>query len=176
MFVGVLATPLERVQHECNRKSCNMWNRRRLLNKNIATWKSATWNSAIHKKSTTRKMWYMKKLLHKHCTKKEVFHQGFLQKKNSMKIVQHEKSSTWRNINCHSEILKKCTRIVPYSAQTDNGPSVDGPLYIGLELQWSVPVNKICLWLGFIESCKETGIDEALDFWDLKFRVSFDIF
>ena len=29
-----------------------------------------------------------------------------------------------KNINCHSEIRKKCTRIVHYSAQTDNGPSV----------------------------------------------------
>ena len=32
-----------------------------------------------------------------------------------MQRVQHEK-----NINCHSEIQKKCGRIVRYSAQTDN--------------------------------------------------------
>ena len=37
-----------------------------------------------------------------------------------MKRVQHEKKATRKNINCCSEIWKKCTRIVHYSAQTDD--------------------------------------------------------
>ena len=49
-----------------------------------------------------------------------------------MRKVQHEKSATRKNIKCHSKIRKNCTRIVHNSAQTDNGPSVDGPLYTGL--------------------------------------------
>ena len=40
-----------------------------------------------------------------------------------MKRRQQEKK------NCHSEIRKKCTRIAHYSAQMDNGPPIDGPLY-----------------------------------------------
>ena len=48
--------------------------------------------------------------------------------------VQHEKRATWRNINCHSELWKKCTRIVHFGAQTDNGPFVDGLLYTGKNL------------------------------------------
>ena len=55
-----------------------------------------------------------------------------------MKKVQHEKSSiskkcNMKNINCHNEIRKKCTRIVHYSAQMGNGPFVDGPLYTGMK-------------------------------------------
>ena len=46
--------------------------------------------------------------------------------KCNMKKIQHEK-----NINCHSGTQKTCTRIVYYSAQTDNGSSVDGPLCTG---------------------------------------------
>ena len=52
----------------------------------------------------------------------------------NMKSVQHEK-----NINCHSEIWKNCTRKVHYSAQTDNRTSVDGPLYTGIrDIQWNL--------------------------------------
>ena len=43
-------------------KHCN---RKRMQNKNIATCKSARWDSAIHKKSATRKKCKMKRLLHK---------------------------------------------------------------------------------------------------------------
>ena len=45
-----------------------------------------------------------------------------------MKKVKHEKSATWIIINYHREIWKKCT---DYRAQTDNEPSVHGPLYTG---------------------------------------------
>ena len=38
-----------------------------------------------------------------------------------------------KNINCHNEIRKKCTRIVHYSAQMGNGPFADGPLYTGMK-------------------------------------------
>ena len=44
--------------------------------------------------------------------------------KKYMKRVEHEKSPTWKNINCHSEMRRTCTTIVHYSAQMDNGPSV----------------------------------------------------
>ena len=85
-----------------------------MQNEKIATCKSATWNSAIHKKSATRKKCKMKRLLHR----KVKHRNGAIWKKCNMK-----------NINCRSEIWKKCTRIVHYSAQTDNEPSVDGSLY-----------------------------------------------
>ena len=43
--------------------------------------------------------------------------------------MQYGKSTTLKNINCHNEIPKISTRIVHYRAQTDNGPSVDRPIY-----------------------------------------------
>ena len=46
-----------------------------------------------------------------------------------MKKVQHQ-----QNINCHSEIRKKCTRIMHYSVQMDNDPFIDGPLYTDLNV------------------------------------------
>ena len=74
--------------------------RRGKQNKNIATCKSATWNSMIHKKSATQK---------------SATGNGAVRK------VQHEKSTTWKmcimkNLDCHGEIRKKCTRIVNSSA------------------------------------------------------------
>ena len=36
-----------------------------------------------------------------------------------------------KKVQFRSEIPTKYTRIVHYSAQTDNGPSVNGPLYTG---------------------------------------------
>ena len=80
-----------------------------MQNENVAMCKSATWNSAIHIKSATRK-----KVQHK----KIVTQKSGAWKWRSMKKVQYEKSVTWKNINCHSEIWKKCTRIVHFSAQT----------------------------------------------------------
>ena len=100
MFVGILATTLEIVQHEQSTTQkiaiCKECNRRKIQNENMGTWKSATWNRAIHKKSATQKK------------------------------VQHEKIATQiMTIKCS---MKK----VHYSAQTDNRPSVHGPLYTGV--------------------------------------------
>ena len=125
MFVGVLAIPLTIVQHEqsATGKDCNIRRvqQKKNANRKHCTSKSATWNSAIHKKSATRK-----KVQHEKITTQK----SAIWKKCSVKKVQHEKSATWKKINCHSEIRKKCTRIVQYSAQTDNGLSVDDrPLY-----------------------------------------------
>ena len=73
------------------------------------------------------KKWNMKTLLHK-----KVQHgNGAVWKKCDMKRVQHEKHVTWRSMNCYSEVRKKCTRILHFRAQTDNGPSVDRPLCTG---------------------------------------------
>ena len=94
-----------------------------MQNENIAACKSATWNSAIHKKSATRKKCNMRRLL-----PKKVQHENGAV---AIKKVQHEKSATWKNITCLCEIRKKCTRIVHYSAQMNNGLSVDGTLYTG---------------------------------------------
>ena len=49
--------PLATVQHEQSGtgKNCN---RRRMQNEKIATSKNGTWNSAIHKKSATRKIFF----------------------------------------------------------------------------------------------------------------------
>ena len=58
-----------------------------------------------------------------------------------MEVVQYEKSATLKECNmkkvqhCRNEIRKKCTEIVHYSAQMDNRPSVDGPLYTGLRVK-----------------------------------------
>ena len=58
-----------------------------MQNEKIATCKSATWNSAIHKKSATRKKCKMKRLLHR-----KVKHgNGAVWKKCKMNRVQHEK-------------------------------------------------------------------------------------
>ena len=43
-------------------EKCNSW---RMQNENIATCKSATWNSTIHKMSASRKKYNMRRLLHK---------------------------------------------------------------------------------------------------------------
>ena len=71
----------------------------------------------------------MKILLYKHCNMQMVPYE----KKSNMKRAQYGKSATWKNINCHNEIRKKCTRIVHYSAQMGNGPFVDGPLYTAMK-------------------------------------------
>ena len=83
---------------------------------------------------------YIKRVQHeKKCSMKRSQHKKVqhgnvaVWKKCNIKRVEHEKSATWKNINCHSEIPKKCTRMVHYSPWTDNGPSVDGPLYTGSE-------------------------------------------
>ena len=52
MFVGLLTTPLETVQQE-KIATCEECNRRRMQNENIATYKNATSNREIHKKSAT---------------------------------------------------------------------------------------------------------------------------
>ena len=78
-----------------------------MQNKNIATCKSAPWNSAIHKNSARRK-----KVQHG----KIPTQISETWKWCSMKKVRHEKSATGKNINCHSEIRKKCLRIVHYGA------------------------------------------------------------
>ena len=83
--------------------------------KTLHTCKSATWNSTIHKKECN--------------TKKSATWKDYYTRKCNMEMVQYEETATWKNINFLREIWKKCTRIVHYSAQTDNGPSVDGPLY-----------------------------------------------
>ena len=75
--------------------------------------------SVEHKKKCS-----METLLHK-----KVQHgNGAVWKKCNMKRLQHEKRVTLGNINCHSEVRKKCTKILHYRAQSDNGSSVDGPL------------------------------------------------
>ena len=66
--------------------------------------------------------------------------------KKYMKRVEHEKSATWKNTNCHSE-MRRCTRIVHYSAQMDNGPSVDGPLYISYLMLHYLMLYYFNVWL-----------------------------
>ena len=56
---------------------------------------------------------------------------GAVWKKYNIKKVQYEKGTKLKNINCYNEKPKMCTRIVHYRAQTDNGPSVDRPIYTG---------------------------------------------
>ena len=107
-----------------------------MQNENIAACKSATWNSAIHKKSATRKKCNMRRLL-----PKKVQHENGAV---AIKKVQHEKSATWKNITCLCEIRKKCTRIVHYSAQMNNGLSVDGTLYTG-----QIPPGDVSCSSGF---------------------------
>ena len=82
MFVGVLTTPLEIVQHEQS-ATCDECNRKRMQNGNIETCKSPTWNIAIHKKSATRKDCYTKRC--------------------NMEMAQYEKSGTCKKCN-----IKKC--------------------------------------------------------------------
>ena len=82
MFVGVLTTPLEIVQHEQS-LTCDECNRKRMQNENIETSKSPTWNIAIHKKSAARKDCYTKRC--------------------NMEMVQYEKSWTCKKCN-----IKKC--------------------------------------------------------------------
>ena len=103
--------------------TCENCNRRRMQNENIATCKNATWNRSIHKKSATRKSATLKYYYTKNCNMEIV----------QYKKVQHQRSATWKTCNMKKYkfpqwIRKKRTRIVHYSAQTDNGPSVDGPL------------------------------------------------
>ena len=70
--------------------TCEECNKRRMQNENTATCKRATWNRAIHKKSTTReKMQHEKITTQKSATWKWC----------SMKKKQHEKSTIWKNIN-----------------------------------------------------------------------------
>ena len=123
----------KKLQHT-NSEEYRKRNRRRIQNENIATCKSATWNSAIHKKISTRK-----KVQHEKITTQK----SATWKWCSMEKVQQEKSKkgtkcNMKKKNCHSEIQKKCTRIVHYSVQMDNGPSVDGSLYSGLRWSWSL--------------------------------------
>ena len=67
MIVRVLALLI--VQHEQSatgkNATCEKCNSRRMQNENIATCKSATWNSTIHKMSASRKKYNMRRLLHK---------------------------------------------------------------------------------------------------------------
>ena len=72
-----------------------------MQNENTAACKSATWNSAIHKKSATRK-----KVQHEKITlqKSVTWHWCSLQN------VQDEKSTTWKNINCHGKHSKVCKK------------------------------------------------------------------
>ena len=87
---------------------------------------------AQHERSTKLKLCNMKKVQHEKVQRENsATWKDYYTKKCNMEMVQCEKSATWKNINCYNEIRKKCTRIVPHSAQTDNEPSVDGPLYTG---------------------------------------------
>ena len=70
---------------------------------------------------------YIKRVQHK----KNVTWKDYYTKKCNMEMVQYEKNAKWKNIYCHSEIRKKCTRIVRYSAQTDIRLSIDVLLYAG---------------------------------------------
>ena len=74
---------------------------------------------------------YIKRHKKDYNTKKCSYRNGAVWKKYNIKKVQYEKSTTLKNINCHNGILKMCTRIVRYRAQTDNGPSVDRPIHNG---------------------------------------------
>ena len=49
-----------------------------------------------------------------------------------MKKAEHEKKKKKKKI-ATVKYGKKCTRITHYSAPTENGPSVVGPFYTGVE-------------------------------------------
>ena len=91
-----------------------------MQNENIA---SAIWNREEPKTKTFQAqhgiVHQIKRVQHeKKCNMKILLH----------KKVQHEKSATPKNINFHNELLRECKRIVHYSAQMDDGSSVDAPL------------------------------------------------
>ena len=67
-----------------------------MQNENIATYKNATSNREIHKKSATWKKVQREKITKKSATWKW----------RSKRKVQHEKNATRKKINCHSEIRK----------------------------------------------------------------------
>ena len=86
------------------------------------------------KKCAAWKDYYTKKVQHRN---------GAVWEKCNMKRVQHKKSETWKTINCLSEIRKKCTRLVHYSAQMDDELSVDGPLYTGCVKTQTASISKL---------------------------------
>ena len=57
-------------------------------------------------------------------TRKSAANEWCSLKRCNMKRVQHKKKQ--------HDVQKKCARIVQDRAQTDNGPSVDGPLYTSI--------------------------------------------
>ena len=117
---------------------------------------SSAWNSATQKNSAT-----LKKEQHeisatwKECNAKKVLHgNSKIRKECNTEKVQYEMNATWRNSKtwkeCNKEKVqhensatqtnysdsvkfrKNCTRRVRKNAQMHNGPSVNGPLYTGL--------------------------------------------
>ena len=95
---------------------------------------SSAWNSATQKNSAT-----LKKEQHeisatwKECNAKKVLHgNSKIRKECNKEKVQHENSATQTNYSDSVKFRKNCTRRVRKNAQMLNGPSVNGPLYTGL--------------------------------------------
>ena len=84
----------KKLQHT-NSEEYRKRNRRRIQNENIATCKSATWNSAIHKKISTRK-----KVQHEKITTQK----SATWKWCSMEKVQQEKSKKGTKCNMKKKI------------------------------------------------------------------------
>ena len=105
---------VKRVQHERNAK----WNCASLRERNI--------EKVQHEKSAIRKKCSMEIVQHKKCA---------TWKECNAKKEKHGNSARWtkcnmKKYNLQKEIWKKNTEIIHYGAQTDNGPSVEGLLYI----------------------------------------------
>ena len=68
-----------------------------MQNENIATWKSATWNSFIYEKDTKWKSYNMKKVqLGKSQTQKSEIWKWCSMNKLQHKKVPYEESATWK--------------------------------------------------------------------------------
>ena len=122
MSVGLLVTPLEIVQHE---QSATQY----------ATGEESKTETLLRVKVQHELVQYIKRVQYeKKFNMKRLLHKRLLLQHGNGEVwkKQHyKKNATWKNINCHSEISKNCTRIVHCSAQADNGPSVDRPFYTG---------------------------------------------
>ena len=76
-------------------------------------------NSATWTKCNRKNLQYAKSVIGKECKAKtlkrvKVQHEmvQYMKRVCNMKMMLYEKSATWKSINCHSEIRKKCTRVV----------------------------------------------------------------
>ena len=112
MFVGIIAAPLEIVQDEQSAAGKKFQHAKSITGEECKTktlqFARATWNSAIDKKCNTQKIATWK---------------DYYTKKCNIEMMQYTKSATWRKSNMYT-----------HCAQTDNGLSVDGPLYTGISI------------------------------------------